>query len=160
MARAGSHLLCQPLSVSDCDLAHYPFSPPGPCFLPQHCSAKKEVAGPTGPGAMSSFVPPQSFPAYHPLTDGLSDGSGQAMGTLGARSALGGWQGRVRAFVPAWLVCSLPGVCCWDAWGLPVGSATQEASRGTCLHLEILPLWPSGTYLAQCPAPALTVHGV
>lgn len=82
------------------------------------------------------------------------------MDTLGARSALGGRKGRMKALVPARPVCSLPVVCCWVAWGLPVCSATQEASRGICLHLESLPLWPSGTYVAQCPSPALPVHGV
>lgn len=45
VARASFHLLYQPLSVSDYDLAHYPSSPPGPCCLPQHCSAGKVVAG-------------------------------------------------------------------------------------------------------------------
>lgn len=102
--------------------------------------------------AASSFVPPQGFPVSRPLTNGLSDGSGHAMGTLGARSALGGWESRVRAFVPASSVHSLPVAYCRDA-------QPHRRPAGECLHLEVLPLWPCGPHLAQCPSPALPVHG-
>lgn len=106
----------------------------------------------SGPVAVSSSAPPQGFPASSPLTDGLSDGSGHAMGTVGAKSVLGGWESRMRAFVPASPVHSLPVVCCWDAQ--PHRRPARE-----CLHLGVLPLWPCGTHLAQCPSPALPVHG-
>lgn len=51
-----------------------------------------------------------------------------AQGTLGATSALGGWESIMRALVPARSIHSLSVVGCWDGWGFPVCSATRRSS--------------------------------
>lgn len=156
VAPASFHLLCQSLSVRDCDLVRYP-CPPHLAHAVCHCTIQpgKWWLGPPCPRAVSSFVPPQSSPSTVLWLMASQMAQDRYSGGPGGSRWLGEQSG---AFVPAWPVCSLPVLCRGDAW--VSSSGTQEASRGTCLSLGIFPLWPSGPCLAQCPSPALHVHGV
>lgn len=66
------------------------------------------------------------------------------MGTLGARAALGGWQGRVRAFVPAsqsaaslGSAVGMPGVfLCAQPHRRPVGEHFSTWRSSLCGPLE------------------------